>query len=313
MSDHGFGPQHKLFRINQWLIENGFLRTKQAPVDGRDAGLAGMGQAWLYRGLSNAISLVRSTLPDATKDRLKWLFPRLRERVASEILFSGVDWSGTRAYHTAEFPGSIRVNLKGRETQGAVEPGPEYEAVCRAIQSELEGLTDPDTGERVVERVFRREELYAGPFLELAPDLIVHLADYSYTFDWYLPAAANGARRSPPVIDALSGRYAVNCGYHRRKGVIIAHGPSFQSGVQIEQADIQDVIPTALYLLGLPIPADMDGRVLTEALTAKALARKPVVHQGGDALSAEAAPSRQPYSEEEAQAVADRLRQLGYL
>ncbi|MBS3785128.1 MAG: alkaline phosphatase family protein, partial [Anaerolineae bacterium] len=160
MSDHGFGPQRKLFRINQWLLRNGFLEL--AHMHSSDLGdrLSRAAQKEWYRVLDGLQRLVRTKLPDTTKDQLKRLFPHLREQVASQILFSGVDWSKTQAYHTAEFPGSIRVNLKGREVNGIVEPGSEYQRVCEEIGSALEELVDPDTGERIVERVFRRDELY---------------------------------------------------------------------------------------------------------------------------------------------------------
>lgn len=313
MSDHGFGPQHRLFRINQWLIERGFLKLTHMAADGPGAHLSSIVQKWWYCGLDSILGLVRAILSDTAKDRLKRLFPRLRERVASQILFSGVDWPTTQAYHTAEFPGSIRVNLKGREVHGCVEPGAEYEAVCEAIRSGLEAYVDSHTGRRLVERVLRRDELYWGPYVDLAPDLIVQLADYSYTFDWYIPVSRDGARSDLPVVDALSGKYAVDCGYHRPDGILMLWGTGIREGVRLGSSQIYDVMPTALYLLGLPIPPDMDGRVLTEAIVADLLARWPVERGEPTLPVAPVVPSGQPYSEEEAEAVAERLRNLGYL
>ena len=178
MSDHGFGPQHRLFRINQWLVENGFLQLTYTTSNGLVHRLSSVAQKWLYRRLDSLVGLVRIALSDTAKDRLKWLFPRLREQIASMYTLSMIDWAATRAYHTGEFPGGMRVNLRGREVQGIVEPGAEYDAVCEAIRSGLEGYVDPDTGKRVVERVFQRDELHWGPYVDLAPDLITHLADY---------------------------------------------------------------------------------------------------------------------------------------
>jgi predicted AlkP superfamily phosphohydrolase/phosphomutase len=313
MSDHGFGPQYSLFRINQWLVENGFLQLTYATSNGRMARLSSGAQKWMYRGLDNVVGLVRSGLSDTAKDRLKRMFPHLRERVASQILFTGVDWSKTKAYHTAEFPGSIRVNMKGREVKGIVEPGAEYDAVCEAIRSALEAYVDPNTGKRVVERVFRRDEYYWGPNVELAPDLIVHLADYAYTIDWYVPVARDGSRSDLPVIDALTGEYAANCGSHRVNGILMLYGNDIREGVQLSPAKIHDVIPTALYLLGLPVPADMDGQVLTAAIKQDRLEQQPI--ERGDTTSAVAgmASRDEAFSEEEAEAVANRLRDLGYL
>lgn len=313
MSDHGFGPQHKLFRINQWLIEKGFLHLTNTAGKGPIRALQSAVRALLYRGLDNLVGVARSAISDTTKDRLKQMFPRLRERVASEILFSGVDWSRTLAYHTAEFPGSLRVNMKGREMNGIVEPGAEYEAVYEAIRSGLENYKDPETGRNLVNRVYRREEIYWGPNLEKAPDLIVQLVDDSYTFDWYIPVVRNGNKSALPVIDALSGQYAANCGSHRLEGILMLYGESIRRGVVLEPAQIYDVMPTAIYLLGLPVPAEMDGKVLTKAIKAELLKSRPVVMGDSMAAPGEAFPPDGPYSNEEAEAVAHRLRDLGYL
>jgi predicted AlkP superfamily phosphohydrolase/phosphomutase len=312
MSDHGFGPQRRLFRINEWLLENGFLEMTHAASNGRTARFSGGAQKWMYRSLDSVVGLARTALSDTAKDRLKRMFPRLRERVASQILFTGVDWSETRAYHTAEFPGSIRVNMKGREVKGIVEPGAEYDAVCESVRSALEAYVDPDTGKRVVERVYQRDEFYWGPNVELAPDLIVHLADYAYTIDWYMPVHRDGTDGDLPVIDKLTGEYAVNCGSHRLDGIVMLYGDDIRKGVHLDPAKIHDVIPTALYLLGLPIPTDMDGQVLTTAIKADLLERQPI--ELGDSVSSMGdMASDQTFSEEEAEAVANRLRDLGYL
>jgi predicted AlkP superfamily phosphohydrolase/phosphomutase len=315
MSDHGFGPQRKLFRINQWLVENDFLQLTYKNSDGFLQRLSGQTQEWLYRKMDGVVRLIRTTVSDTTKDRLKRLFPRLREQVASQILFSGVDWSQTLAYHTAEFPGSIRINLSGREVNGCVAPGAEYDAVCEAIQSKLEAYTDPTTSKKLVERVFRREEVYWGPYVETAPDLIVHLADYAYTIDWYVPVSRDGTRQDLPIIDALTGRYAVNCGSHRLDGILMLHGPDIRSDVQLHSNQIYDIAPTLLYLLEQPIPADMDGRVLTEAFVVDRLDRQLLKRddlfsqlQLEDSHALEHA-----YSAEESEVLAARLRSLGYL
>jgi len=311
MSDHGFGPQHKLFRINQWLLENQFLQLTFSGENGRSPGLNAGAQKWLYRGVSGAVDLARAHLSDGAKDRLKQLFPRLRERLASQTVFSGVDWTRTRAYHTAEFPGSIRINLRGRETQGIVVPGAEYDAVCADLQTRLQALTDPQSGRRIVARVFRREELYSGPQLAKAPDLTVHLADYAYTFDWYMPVG-NGKDKLP-VIDDLRGKYAVNCGYHRPDGILMMAGTGIRSGPMPAPANIEDVIPTILYLLGVPVPEDMDGQVLTTAVLPEQL-RIHEIEFGPPLLGgAHDEADGELYTAEEAEAVKNRLRDLGYL
>jgi arylsulfatase A-like enzyme len=90
-------------------------------------------------------------------------------------------------------------------------------------------------------------------------------------------------------------------------------GSDIRDRTQLEPARIQDLAPTILYLLGLPIPADMDGQVITEAIKADLLNRRPVNRTVSALPSSETHTSGQVYSDEESQAVADRLRALGYL
>lgn len=314
MSDHGFGPQHRLFRINQWLLENGFLTMTHASQNRLRDRLSSAVQRQLFHSVDGVQRFARTRLSDRAKDRLKRLFPQVREQVASQILFAGVDWSTTQAYHTAEFPGSIRINLKGRETNGVVNPGSEYETVCETIRSALEGYVNPDTGKPVVERVFRREELYWGPCLDRAPDLIVHLADYAYTIDWYLPVADSSAARSSSVVDKLTGRYAVNCGSHRPTGILMLRGPDIRRAVTLQSNQIYDLAPTLLYLMGQSVPADMDGRVLTEAITPERLARQPLERtEQGHVADGGAFAEAEVYSDADTELVSERLRSLGYL
>jgi hypothetical protein len=127
-----------------------------------------------------------------------------------------------------------------------------------------------------------------------------------------MPVHRDGTNGALPVIDKLTGEYAVNCGSHRLDGVVMLYGNDIQEGVQLDPAKIHDVIPTALYLLGLPIPADMDGQVLTNAIRPDLLECRPI--EVGDSVSSIGdRASDQTFTEEEAEAVANRLRDLGYL
>ncbi|HHI02570.1 MAG TPA: nucleotide pyrophosphatase, partial [candidate division Zixibacteria bacterium] len=79
--------------------------------------------------------------------------------------------SATKAYSL--IPGRIYINLKGREWAGAVEPGDEYKVLRAGIKERLGDMTDPDTGEKIVDKVFLREEIYRGAYLPRAADIIV--------------------------------------------------------------------------------------------------------------------------------------------
>ena len=94
-----------------------------------------------------------SCLPDA-----------LRHRLAQRVDTAAVDWPRTRAYCLpTDLEGHIRINLRGREPQGSVAPGPEYQRVCDELAAALEALTQPETGRRAVRAVLRTDDLYPGP------------------------------------------------------------------------------------------------------------------------------------------------------
>jgi predicted AlkP superfamily phosphohydrolase/phosphomutase len=101
---------------------------------------------------------------DARRQNLEALFSR-------GAFWEAVDWSRSRAY--AMGLGDLYVNLRGREREGLVAPGPEYEALREELTRGLLELTDPATGERAVSRVFKREDVYRRYDPRLIPDLIV--------------------------------------------------------------------------------------------------------------------------------------------
>src|SRR6185312_12097475 len=104
--------------------------------------------------------------------------PALRERASSlRHAPSVVDWSRTRAFAYGTF-GSIVVNVRGRERDGIVEQGEEYERVRDELVERLGALEL--NGERIVAAVHRREDLFDGPQLDRIPDLVVEFRDYAW-------------------------------------------------------------------------------------------------------------------------------------
>ncbi len=161
---------------------------------------------------------------------------------------------------------------QGPRAERGGRAGPEpYEALRDRLAAELLALRDPDTGEPVVQAVYRREELYDGPFLDLLPDLVFDLGDGPYLAS-DAPMAARVLEPLPPSL--LQGR-------HRPTGVLAAAGAGIAAGQRIEGARIVDVAPTVLYALDLPIPDDMDGRPLVEIFDDEYRAAHPVRYAAG--------------------------------
>jgi predicted AlkP superfamily phosphohydrolase/phosphomutase len=196
---------------------------------------------------------VKSRLPVAWHDRLTRFWQ-----------LGQVNWEATRAISLiADLQGYLRINVKGREAAGIVVPGTEYDHLCATIEEGLRSFVDADTGRPIVERVIRSDRLFpaAGRLGDL-PDLLIRW-DAS-------PAAQHRAITSPHygsiawpcpgrLIDGRSGN-------HDPEGFVLATGPGVRTGMPIENAHILDLAPSVCSLLGVPTPAEMQGRVLPVVL-----------------------------------------------
>jgi predicted AlkP superfamily phosphohydrolase/phosphomutase len=237
-----------------------------------------------------------------------WLAAGRDPERADLVSWGAIDWAHTQAYVDADR--GLRINLLGREKQGTVRPGKEYEAIRTRLISQLTELVDSDTGLRAIKRVYRREELYAGPFFDEAPDLVVEpvrdRTDYGANY------AEHGLNPAAPGVVFAPSRQLT--GNHTRDGILIAAGPAFRRGVNLGKVDILDVVPTALHVLGMPLRTDLDGRVLSEALDERGAGGRPLRYE--DCLVEDSDHQYRPehvFTEDETEELAEHLRGLGYL
>jgi predicted AlkP superfamily phosphohydrolase/phosphomutase len=173
---------------------------------------------------------------------------RVRDRLGMWVQTRAIDWSRTRAFALpTDLEGCIRINVKGREPLGTVEPGAQYTDVCEEIRSRLEELVNPATGAPAVRRVWIRNDVFPGPRQEELPDVIV---------TWNDDAPIEALRS--PRFGAIAG---VNLdprpGTHSTSGFLVAAGAGVQSGAH-GRGHLTDVAPTVLRLLGLTGP-HLDG------------------------------------------------------
>jgi predicted AlkP superfamily phosphohydrolase/phosphomutase len=167
--------------------------------------------------------------------------------------FEGVDWSQTKAY--AVGLGQIYFNLRGREGKGIVSAGEEYRQLQDAIRAKLITLRDPDTGGPVFKDVYRRDDIYKGEYLQMAPDLQVGFLD-GYRVGWQ--DTLGTIRRA--VVENNNRRWS---GDHCATATEISHGVFFSNRkLTVAEPSIMDLAPTVLKALDAPIPADYDGRPL---------------------------------------------------
>ncbi|MBI4770816.1 MAG: alkaline phosphatase family protein, partial [Chloroflexi bacterium] len=252
MSDHGAGPLNKWLYLNNWLVREGYMRFKPSA-------LARLKHAAFRLGFTpeNAFNLAARLglgLVDRVTDNIKNEMGQKERTTLVQRLFLSwrdVDWARTRAYSLGGNFTGYYVNLRGREPQGCVEPGAEYEALRAEMADRLARWRDPQTGRPLVERAYRREELHNGPFAERAPDVIFATPGEAYVGFGGHEFAGN----------QLVGPSNLFNGHHRMDGLILLAGRGVQPGAPGMQR-IVDVAPTVLHLLGYPVPEDMDGRVM---------------------------------------------------
>jgi predicted AlkP superfamily phosphohydrolase/phosphomutase len=155
--------------------------------------------------------------------------------------------------------------------------------------------------------VHRRENLFHGPELAKVPDLLVEFDRYAWL------GKGNLKSRSDSLWDEIEiegGSEHSYVGSHRHEGIVVLSGPAVAPGAPVG-GELVDVAPTILYLLGESIPADLEGRILVEALRPGLLDERPPSYD--DEAPAAFAPERAELEEEGAAEVERRLRGLGYL
>ncbi|MBI3951730.1 MAG: alkaline phosphatase family protein [Acidobacteria bacterium] len=298
MSDHGFGPIHRFIDLNAWLLQEGYIAIKQTPLSQLRLRTWQMGltNEVFLKGLLKILKL-GFRLPDRTPADAVNL---IREDGFQPLLsLNDADWSKTKAY--AKFGlGQIVINVAGRDPKGSVSPGEEYYAVREEIMRKLKDLRDPDTGQLIGGEVYLKEEVYQGPYLEDAPDIT------------YLPLENN--YMANVLMGFTTRKWIMNIpalfGNHRMDGIFIAHGKHLGRGQKTDGAQIIDVVPTVLYLMGEKIPTDMDGKVLTDLFTEEFLKSHTVEWTEPGQQEAEQMPV---LSQEDEETIIERLKGLGYL
>ncbi len=297
MSDHGGAILNEGRAYVRSLLEESGLTVVKPP------GLSG----WLLGGMRRYLEkLGHRWLPKWAKSSLlsNPIARRWVENYFAKSFISHNDWRRTRAY-CFYWETQPWVNLAGREPQGIVQPGEEYEQVRDYMIQTLLRSKDPASGQPAVDEVFRREELYHGPYLENFPDIAIW---------WNCSVALSGlvvADEQEAMVQAnkemdMTGLY----GGHSPEGTIALWGPGINKGQTLQEARIEDLAPTILYVLGHPVPEYMDGAPLLKAMTEE-ITQRPVKYEEGSYQMG--ASELEVYTDEEEEAVRERLSDLGYI
>jgi len=269
VSDHGFGGAGTgVVHLNNWLAQEGYLRFSGAS-----------GESMLKR-------LALRWVPPSLRGAAFRRFRKLATAAESKSRFGGIDWAHTTAWSEElnYFP-SIRVNLAGRDPDGQVKRE-DYDSFVAELCARLESWAP-------VAKAWPRADLFDGPCVERAPDIVVELAfedGYSHNC---LRSRGGAPFRRLTQEEWYGGKEKGMTGNHRDPGILLLSEKTAASG-----ASLQDVAPTVLAVLGVPAPP-MDGASL--------------LGTGTQARAAHgAAKEEKPYDRAAAKVVEDRLRALGY-
>jgi len=210
-------------------------------------------------GARNALTWLRRAIPSDVRARMSRLLPqRVQARLESDRFHSETNWAKTRAFSIPALNTSfLRVNLRGREPQGIVDPGPEYERLLDQIEADLMQLVDVRSGKPAVERVIRTAAAFRCGPPSVLPDLCVEWESTPYLMD----------RVRHPEAELIQLRSHYNrSSYHTFRGFMAAAGPSIQAGGDLGEVSPLDFVPAFQFLMGESSPRRGTNRVMNQCL-----------------------------------------------
>ncbi len=287
MSDHDFGPLHDMVNLNVFFWQKGLLKLKQDAWTQLKAfafrhGITPFGAFQLASKLG-----VQNLAARVSKEQ--------RNNIVGKFLsFENVDWGRTIAYSMGHV-GQVYLNLAGREPHGIVR-SEEYAQTRQQVADVLQELQDGN-GRSLITRIYTRDDAYHGPYAANGADLHLVIDDYNMIA---FPLFATEGK-------VLTQQIRGDSGCHRNEGIFLGYGPNIRAGGELPPANILDLAPTIMHMVGTAVPRIMDGQVLQDIFT------KPTpISYSEDEAQAETTTAPGFSAAEEAQ-VEERLRGLGYL
>lgn len=315
ISDHGSRRFKGSFLVHNWLGSHGYVKHQERTSSDREGALNWVLVHWFkthrWSGPLETIlrRLARAMLTKMPCRWTQWVW-KLIERsipIAREyVSFTDqIDYRSTQVLPDFGADGLFYFNILGRDPRGVVTSQTAGELMTK-LKRELQKIVDPDTNLPLVSRVNTAHELYAGPAIGDAPDVIVD--DYKSVWSWsreYRQKLFDPGRNGY-FIRGTDRRF----GGHSRDGILVFSGDGFVKS-EFARGHVMDVPATLLYLHGVPIPEDYDGRVLSAVFAPEFVLANPVTFQSGDTDS----PSlvEIPYTREQEEELIQRLKALGYL
>lgn len=261
MSDHGFTRLVDAFYVNEWLSKKGYLVKKKTYMN--FAHKLGITQDRVvdFGMKTRLFPFLFSCLSRKTLLKIKRALPESDGKTQDEGVESIIDWEKSLAVALKQGP----VYLNKRKLAGY-----EYKDFVEKLKNELLNLRHPITREKVFRNVYEKEEIYFGEFTDEAPDLLIS-PNEGYEVDMVLSLRGKEGLAENQEYESMNNNrsqvFKRWIATHRRHGIFLAWGPNIRKGENIEGAKIYDLAPTLLHIFNLPIPKDIDGRVLKEIFT----------------------------------------------
>lgn len=201
--------------------------------------------------------LARCMIPQSWQRAISGMLPdNFRGRMLSREWLGGTDWLSTTVFPIPSyFLGFLRVNLRGREPQGVVEPGSDYLALLDRVEADLKALTDPVSGNPAVRYMARTVDYFSTDPHESLPDLF---------FDWAPTPYPKRRVEHPRTLLEQKDMFFNRDTRHDLCGFFAAAGPGIAGGRRISNLPVLDVAPTCLRLMGQMVPESMKGAVASE-------------------------------------------------
>ena len=174
----------------------------------------------------------------------------------------------------------LYLNLKGREPTGVVDPS-EYDSLREAIIDTLLALHDPKDGRRAIPLALKKEDaLYFGVWGPGGGDIFLM---YGPGFRWCgLEVLTLGEKRT--FFDSTGANHGpqmttAETAMSTNSGGLIAAGPGIRRGYARQDKEVGpaftvDIAPTVAELIGIPRPAQCQGKVISDILAGSQPRRK---------------------------------------
>lgn len=255
MSDHGFKAYKKTFYFNKWLEKEGFLTTKEGEGQFRVEVTRRAKESAKVKAKKKKIKLnkklfkILSWSPALEKFTKKIYKKLIKKYLPINLNVDiGIDYSKSYAcFPKGSYVTNVYLNYAKKYKNGIIKTEEEYLEIRSRLKNKIEALRDPENN-KVIDKIFTKEEIYGQNAPLDAPDLFFELGDY-----WLDGHFGSGKLFDN---DQISNK-------HEKDGIFLAYGPDIKPGT-LSRKGIADIAPTVLHMMNIPIPKDIDGRVISE-------------------------------------------------